>query len=304
MKPLSFLHLLSLLPSTLAWTRTDHWQTSVITTTSKKLYTSSIPVFPTGSPAPKPISSNTSTTVITTKPIVALVSTYLTYLVTVTDLFYAASETKNLCISTGFTRCSPTPTFIQPGTTSITTNFYAPVLIQNPSSCTLTSYSYTTRQSVNVPIMDDSIPAVAQQATQSAQAALVTTWVSTRSTNLGGQAVTTTMVDVYLKEGAVGGIGPLDELSAMSECVDPRSLWCSISTYETPGASCQTEGQVYPPTEASDGGAKITAVYGDPTGVPSPGGGSGGKPDAAAGLGVGVGMTLMGVAVGVVAVML
>jgi hypothetical protein len=160
--------------------------------------------------------------------------------------------------------------------------------VANPSSCTLTSYAYTTRQTVN-PARLTEVPDAAEQATDTAGEALfVTTWISTKSTNLGGQAVTTTICDVYLKDGAVGGVAPGYELSAMSQCVDPRVFSCSIETELTPTASCATAGQTYPPTaEAANGGGGGGGGGGSGSGPAATGAGGGStKPGAAAGLGV------------------
>jgi hypothetical protein len=49
---------------------------------------------------------------------------------------------------------------------------------------------------------------IAAQATQPAEAILITTYAVTLSTNLGGQAITTTNCDVYLKDGAAVSLGP------------------------------------------------------------------------------------------------
>ncbi|KAK0719194.1 hypothetical protein B0H67DRAFT_148722 [Lasiosphaeris hirsuta] len=296
MKPTSILASLLCVSSAAAWSRVDHWQTKVITTTSKKLFTSSIPVFPTAGGAPSPISTNISTTLITTLAAGPFMLSTHTYLVTVTDLFYAADET-GLCISTGFSACSPTPTFARTG--SITTQYWHPMTIANPPSCTLTSYAYTTRQTVNPALLDRQIPGAADQATESEQALLVSTWVSTKSTNLGGQAVTTTVCDVYLRDGTVQGVEPGYELEPMSQCVDPRVYTCAAVTSETPTATCETTGQTYPPTaEAANVGGG--GGGGGATGSTGAAGPSASKPGAAAGVVVRVGMVVGWVVVVVV----
>ena len=224
-----------------------------------------------------------------------------TYIVTVTDLYYDPKKTSGLCVSFGFRDCKPTPTFENQQTVTITTNYYHEMVVSNPTSCTQTSYEYTTRQSVNPYFMTD-IPDATRQATEEEQALLVTTWVSTKSTNLGGQAVTTSICDVYLKQDMIKGVGPNVELSAMSECVDPRVYTCDYKTSATPGLQCLTTGQTYPPTEAS--GVEEAVNTGAPTrvvnGGPPPGQT---KPGAASGLGVRMGM-MMAVVGGVVALVL
>ena len=164
------------------------------------------------------------------------------------------------------------------------------MVVSNPASCTQTSYEYTTRKDVNLPYAYTDIPDASRQATEKDQALLVTTWISTLSTNLGGQAVTTSICDVYLKEGVIGGVGPRAELSAMSECVDPRVYSCDYRTSLTPGVECLTTGQTYPPTEASGVNSAVntgapTRVGGDPP-VET-------KPGAASGLGVRMGMMVV-----------
>ena len=47
---------------------------------------------------------------------------------------------------------------------------------------------------------------VRTQATESAEALAITTFVATMSTNLGGQAVTTSICEVYLKSDAIMGV--------------------------------------------------------------------------------------------------
>jgi len=235
----------------------------VVTTGSQQLFTSSILVFPT-SGTPTPISSNVSTTQYTTAAAGPFMLSRHTYEVTVTDLFFA-DDAPGLCISTGFPRCTPPPTFF-PTTSSITTNYWHPMVIANPSSCTLTTYAYTTRQTVDPERLDSVIPGAAAQATvtgDAGEAQLVTTWVSTKSTNLGGQAVTTTVCDVYLKDGAVGGVSPGYELEPMSQGVDPRVYSCSVTINNTPTATCEVTGQTYPPTaESAQGGGGGAAATG------------------------------------------
>jgi hypothetical protein len=257
----SLLSLILMCISTAAgWTRTDHWQTTVITTYKGSLYTSSIPVYPTASASAT--STNTSTTLVSDHAPGGWLVSYHTYPITVTDLFYPPDAP--VCTDGGFKQCSPTPTYTISG--SITTNYYAPVVISNPSSCTKTSFLYTTPQSVFPPGLYLSIPDAVDQATGSAEVLFVTTYVSTSSTNLGGQAVTTSVCDVYLKEDAVLGVLPGYEAYPLSQCVDPRVYSCSASKAGTLTATCQTTGQVYPPTgRAAGAGASAAGSAASPT---------------------------------------
>ncbi|KAK3313986.1 hypothetical protein B0H66DRAFT_630287 [Apodospora peruviana] len=298
MKPLSsLLPLLVFTSSAAAWTRVDHWQTKVMTTTSKKLYTSSIPVYPTVSDPPKPVSSNVSTTSYSTDaggPF--MLQSIHTYVVTVTDLFYADDAADAFCVSTGqFTPCTPTPTYTGPpgAVTSVVTNYWHPLVVANPDSCTLTSYAYTTAGEVNPQYLSRSVPDIEEQATGSDMCLTVSTWVSTKSTNLGGQAVTTTVVDVYLKDDTVENVSPGYELSAMSQCVDPRQHSCSIITALTPTEPCETAGQTYPPTvNAGETGANAGGGGAAPTGTGTAAGPSESKPGAAGVLGIKAGILL------------
>ncbi|WKT53745.1 hypothetical protein QSH57_004329 [Fusarium oxysporum f. sp. vasinfectum] len=107
---------------------------------------------------------------------------------------------------------------------SIETHYYAKAVVSNPSSCTKTKFTYTDSIGVSLP---DSLT---DQATDSSLVELVTTYVSTISTNLGGQAVTTSRCDVYFNADAVPVGYPdigIDGESLLSECVDPRRSHCT-----------------------------------------------------------------------------
>jgi hypothetical protein len=93
------------------------------------------------------------------------------------------------------------------------------------------------------------------EATESAQALFITTYVVTLSTNLGGQAVTTNIVDVYLRSDAVQGIHPMAEASFLDQCVDPSSALCATSTPAAKDYSCgSTISMTYPPNGAAAAG--------------------------------------------------
>jgi hypothetical protein len=247
MTTISLLSLILMCVSTsVGWTRSDHWQIAVTTSRDGSVLTSSIAVYPTASVSAT--STNTSTTLVSGS---MLDVEALTYQVTVTDLFYPPGAP--VCLSNFFGTCGPTPTFAISG--SITTNYYAPVVVSNPSSCTKTSFLYTTSQTIFPEIMISSIPDVIDQATGSAEALLVTTYVVTLSTNLGGQAVTTSVCDVYLKGDAVLGLVPYEEEYPLSQCVDPRAFSCSVSRMQIPTVACQITSQVYPTTGQKNGGA-------------------------------------------------
>lgn len=222
-----------------AWTTTNHWQTSVATG-NPITTTTSIAIYPTG--AVSATSTNTSTSLFT--------SGGYKLALTVFDLFYEPNVA--VCTRSRLSPCGPTPNLSRTSD-SITTTYWAPVLIANPTSCTKTSFAYTTASTVVLPslwILD-----AAQQATQSVQALVVTTYISTLSTNLGGQAVTTTVCDVYLRGDAVLGVPYVAESIILTECVDPRDYRCrQLSSAIAAGAgitgnpTCDRTEQAYPPT--------------------------------------------------------
>lgn len=256
-----------------AWSLTNHWQTTVHTRASTSFVTSSISVIPTG--AATPVSSNISTTLVTDGVGGGLLPDQYTFEVTVTDLIYA-DDASGICTASRAS-CSPS-TSPTPTTTSstITTNYYAPVAISNPASCTRTSFAYTTARSIRLHDVSTDIPGFGEQATQPAHALLVTTYVSTLGTNLGGQDVTTSVCEVYLRDGAVaGGVGP--DTGAHFECVDPRVHACSVALARasqpfrlvdpSTSAACRTDQQYPPasiigPTGTAGGGSDSTSSSG------------------------------------------
>jgi hypothetical protein len=134
---------------------------------------------------------------------------------------------------------------------TITTRYYVPVTLSNPASCTKTTFTYT--DSIDV-VLPNSLTA---QATDSSLAAYVTTYISTISTNLGGQAVTTSRCDVYLNSKAVPEATILIN-GLITECVDPRRSTCSAGDNQKATGSGGCNG-VYPPTGASNPTSTSTA---------------------------------------------
>ncbi|KAK3387895.1 hypothetical protein B0H63DRAFT_471117 [Podospora didyma] len=254
--------LLTCVSTVAAWTTTNHWQTSLITTNPKTPTTRSVAVYPTG--AASPYSTNTSTTLFT--------SVGYTLVLTVFDLFYSPSAA--VCTLSRLS-CGPPPVY-KTTTGSITTTYWAPVPISAPASCTQTSFSYTAASTILLP--DVWISDFATQATQSAHAALVTTTIKTISTNLGGQAVTTTVADVYLKADAVFGVTYIAEKTLLTECVNPRVHTCSLLSIASTGGAgivpgsktCEPTDLPYPPITAAavvggnGGGAGSTGAAGAP----------------------------------------
>ncbi len=144
---------------------------------------------------------------------------------TVTNMILAPDA--SWCAESGENRRCPKTPLPSLSSQTATTRFWAPLIITNPESCTKTSFSYTSSQQQFPNFLVPS--SMAAQATESAEALLITTLVVTVSTDLGGQAVTTTVVDIYLKTDAVGGVEPLVETTFLNQCVDPSSYMCQIS---------------------------------------------------------------------------
>ncbi|KAK4099300.1 hypothetical protein N658DRAFT_498448, partial [Parathielavia hyrcaniae] len=267
MSPRRLIGVLLLASTAAAWSRTDHWYTTVQTRSLFSTWstTSSISVIPTG--AATPIASSISTTLVGD------------FEVTITDLFYSANASGICTPRIGGDRCTTTTTPQTTTTTAtITTHYYAPVVISNPASCTLTSFAYTSARPFYLDALPSrAIPDFDSQATESVHALAVTTFVSTLSTNLGGQDVTASVCEVYLREDAFaaspsgGGGSPVVPTGGVHmQCVDPRVYECSVemarashfgSSEGLGGAfapstseACRTDQQ-YPPARVTVGGA-------------------------------------------------
>ncbi|KAK3378989.1 hypothetical protein B0T24DRAFT_143897 [Lasiosphaeria ovina] len=266
MKTLETLALvLSCVSTAASWTTTNYWLTRTVTTNLKTPTVTSVAVFPTG--AVSPTESKTSTSLFT--------SVGYTLKLTVFDLFLAPSAA--VCT---LSRLNCGPPVVTHTTGIITTTYWAPVPISNPSSCTETSFSYTAASTILLPSVW--IRDAATQATQSENAQLVTTTVKTISTNMGGQEVTTTVCDVYLRSEGVFGVTYVAESTLLTECVNPRVYSCSsLSSALAAGAgivgaqtTCVDPNLGYPPTGiAAAAGPGPTTDSSDPTkaaGAPSP----------------------------------
>ncbi|KAK4123375.1 hypothetical protein N657DRAFT_461375 [Parathielavia appendiculata] len=142
--------------------------------------------------------------------------------VTVTNIYLAsgsasACKTGEPCTAAGTTTNSE----------EIDTSIYAPIVVTNEPSCTLTSYSYTTSGAgMPGPVTSDLfdwIYDIWDQATDrwpEGPTLAVSTYDVTLRAKLGGQAVTTKRCDIFLKPGQLNGL-EIDD-NQMSECVDPR----------------------------------------------------------------------------------
>jgi hypothetical protein len=190
----------------------------------------------------------------------------VTYNITVTNMFVAPDGA--WCAQFGTQkRCSATTSLPPRTTTTVTTRYWVPLTISNPASCTKTSFSYTSSQQQYPNLLAPGAlgglnvgSVMSAEATEPAQMLFITTYVVTVSTNMGGQAVTTSVVDVYLKSDAVQGVIPMPEASLLSQCVDPSSLLCQTSSPAVGDYGCgPTNPITYPPRSAAvTGGASPT----------------------------------------------
>ena len=233
--------------------------------------TSALPILLKTTGPVSPTSTSTTTTLIAAN-VDALITATFTY------LFLAPDASATTCSLSRFDLCADNdPTTTLGAVPAINTLVFAPVVIQNPASCTRTSFSYTTSMTIrtgNIPY------AIAVQATEPAQAALVTTRAVTLSTNLGGQPVATTQADIYLSASAAafvpGQVPGFLTLSLLSQCVDPYSFICDPKStlFRDPWACGPT---VYPPVGqiATRPGGSGPQQTGPPTGAAAAGRGLG-----------------------------
>lgn len=235
------------------WTYTRYWVTGStmdqLLTTSTDTYANQ--VYPTG-----PVSPTSTNFITTTAPVSLQNFGYYYYPVTITD-FYVPS-TASVCTDESGCPGDPHASTLTMNDTSssIATRYFAPYTITQPTTCTQTSFLYTTSTVIYPTDLDGyyNFPGIdiEAQATQPAEAVLVTTYVVTLSTDLGGQAVTMTDCDVYLKDGAAVSLGPDETVETLlAQCVDPRHYLCS-DTVATSGG-CPTGNGAYPPVEAGGG---------------------------------------------------
>ncbi|KAH6716721.1 hypothetical protein BKA61DRAFT_600306 [Leptodontidium sp. MPI-SDFR-AT-0119] len=253
-----------------AWSLTNYFTTSITSVwtggTVSSTYTLSIPVSPTGSV------SATSSNITTSSASDVLfylgpATETLIYEITVTNLFLPTNApvcvpSYSFYVTTGY--CSTSSTSSTTASPTITTRYFVPVIISNPSSCTQTSFSYTSSQDVDLSYLPS---IVRTQATEPSEALFITTYVVTMSTNLGGQAVTTSVCDVYLNSDAVTGALPAVEASYLSQCVDPSKFRCSTTRLGPSDDVCGPLPITYPPKGKTGGAAG--AATGTSTGASS-----------------------------------
>ncbi len=158
---------------------------------------------------------------------------------------------------------SPTPSV------NIFTNYYGPAIVTPPDSCTLTKFSYTAAESVDLPTEVLSLITPVS----------ITTYILTESTDLGNQVTTTYQCDIYLSVGLLPSLSPAYEYDLLTQCVDPRRWDCYPSSVARTGG-CPTHSPPYPTgsegavtkTQPSGATAATTGISGQATTAAKTGG--------------------------------
>ncbi|KAL2847549.1 hypothetical protein BJY01DRAFT_164981 [Aspergillus pseudoustus] len=252
-------------PALAGWDATEYLIVRNITTGLVPDYVESSTVYPTGPVTPTSTSAATGTGYVP----VTDDNGYMLELITTTSYLFLPTDATDLPIATTTAESG----IVEDGetTTSITTKYYMPLTVSNPESCTLTDFTYTEALG-----LEFTKPWMRERATESDLALLVTTYESVISTNLGGQPVTTSRCDVYLKSDAIPVEDPNDEYKfdgLLSECVDPRPSVCTGTGQNAAATGSEGCRGAYPPTAA----AHQEAPTGEDDSVPEPtetGGGS------------------------------
>ncbi|KAF7170208.1 hypothetical protein CNMCM5623_002705 [Aspergillus felis] len=235
------------------WTTSDSWNGNITTTTT---------VCPTGSiAAPTSTSTSTGTTTIDVfyennriGTLYETDKTSVTVSITNTYLYLPPHMPVTAAASLGFMKAFMCHADRPQATRGLETQYYAPVVISNPASCTLTGFLYTTVYSINLG------PAqLLAQGMSSPNVELVTAVTQAKSTDLGGQAIQTSYTAVYLNAQAFGSAGLTihpNEYSYLTECVDPRRYTCSSAILASPGG-CPITEVPYPPVATSTGESSV-----------------------------------------------
>lgn len=196
-------------------------------------------VYPTAAVTPM----STSVAIVNTSLLVE--SGYITIPITVSNLF-VESGAPIYSITAPWMPDKPTPT-TPTATTSIGTRYYGPALVSNPTTCTKTQFTYTAIHSVYIPTE------LAAQATESVNAAYITSFGGDYSTDLGGQELQTMYSVVYFRAQALGGLLPIDQAEQhyLTECVDPRRYLCAQDNTLWPAIVAATGGCPVPTTSVT-----------------------------------------------------
>ena len=252
------------------WTYTEYLSITATTGFDGSTTPSTVTVSPTGPVSP------TKTEITTLETSIYFGLGAATFNITVTDLYLGPGA--SVCTLTGYAFTCSTSNAVATvaGTTDrIVTSVWAPVTISNPSTCTQTTFTYTTSsvEMLNFIGIQTQFPTLFNEAAETGpngEALFVTTYISTVSVDLGGQPITTTRCDVWLKNGALEGIVPDDsEGFYLNNCADPRRYLCSGNTDNA--ATCGTNWiGTYPMTPgAANGGGAATTTTGKGGGAAS-----------------------------------
>ena len=208
-----------------AWDMTSYYNysTEVFGGNPPTTLSTIVPVVPTG-----PV-TGTSTSIITTS---FVDGANFTYAYTLTSLFLAPSASWCAFQGEGVGNvkiCSGTTGLINPPLPTSNsldqTRYFVPVLITPPASCTMTSFSYTSSVQITPFELPGSMITEITTGT-GGEALFITTYVEVISTDLGGQPITATVVEVFLKTDAVQGVTPIKEKQKLTQCVDPSVYYC------------------------------------------------------------------------------
>ncbi len=254
-----------------AWTYTEYRQWGPMDDPFYYGSTTTVPwtVSPTGPVSP------TSTNITTTQTVLNFASGAAYFNITVTDLFVGPNA--SVCTPNGYSfTCKASTTTATP-TEEITTSIWAAVTISNPPSCTRTAFTYTTSSRDGLKNIDyyPTFPGIYSQAADTGpagEALFVTTYVSTVSVNLGGQAITRMQCDIWLKPDAMASIGPDEgERYYLKNCVDPRRYRCYGTGTLIQQSDCGTDWiGTYPMTPGATVGV-VTGTGSSPAATKSSG---------------------------------
>jgi hypothetical protein len=273
-----------------SWTYTQYLSTTTITPGFTPV-AKTVTVWPTGTVS---ATSTNITTITTSNPIL---NQEVNLTATITSLWLAPDA--SACAYTG-------PNFVDSATCAVSftsvnsatsTGIYIPYTVTNPPSCSKTSFSYVTStygptgyiQQEDVLYVGYIYRTFWNQITvtgSAGEALFVTTYVSTISTDLGGQPVTTTNEDIWMKTDAFPGLTAVgSEEYYLTQCVDPRRFLCNNGKGASATAgSCGTDWiGTYGNTAAvttAPGGSTSSQSLSTPTGGTT---GGGPKPGGVAG---------------------
>jgi hypothetical protein len=190
-------------------------------------------------------------TILPTATVTSLGTGYLTYVndghrltinVTTTSFVFRPGVALPTKTNTGPESDSPS------ATPTISTRYFVPVTVSEPTYCSQTAFTYTDSAEVLVP------SDLTEQATDTGLATLVTTYAYTTSTKPDGQTVALSRCDVYLHAAGVGSpngaqhTAIVDGGGYLSDCEDPRRGMCTAAGQNQAATGSGGCNGVYPPS--------------------------------------------------------